>query len=65
MEYRQTELTEWFDKKGRVIKRRFRQHRFYISPYELHKVCNTAIRITDRAARAIVASSRGNRYLLK
>ena len=36
MEYRRTELTEWYDKEGRVRKRRIRQDRFVLSPWELN-----------------------------
>ena len=61
MEYRRTELNEWFDWKGRVIKRKLRHDRFYLSPYELHKVCNSLVRISDNAVRAIPR----HHYLLK
>ncbi len=65
MEYRRTELIEWYDKEGRVRKRSIREDRFVLSAWELNKVCNSLVRISDGAAKAIVASSQGNRYLLK
>lgn len=65
MEYERVELTEWYDVQGRVRKRRLRKDRFVLSAWELNKVCNSVVRISDGAARAIVASSQGNRYLLK
>jgi|GEM_PF-4948675 len=65
MEYRRTELTEWYDNEGRVRKRRLRQDRFVISAGELNTICNSLVTISDSASKAIVASSQGNRYLLK
>jgi hypothetical protein len=65
MEYERRELTEWYDKQGRVRKRRLRQDKFVLSPWELNSVCNSLVRISDSASKAIVASSQGNRYLLK
>jgi hypothetical protein len=61
MEYRRTELTEWYDKDGRVRKRRLRQDRFYLSAWELHKACDSLVKISGNAARSIPR----NRYLLK
>ncbi len=65
MEYERTELTEWYGEDGRVIKRRLRNDRFVLSAGELNKVCDSLVRISDGAAKAIVASSQGNHYLLK
>jgi hypothetical protein len=65
MEYQRTELTEWYDKEGRVKKRRLRKDGFVLSAWELNKVCNSLVRISDGAAKAIVASSQGNPYVLK
>jgi hypothetical protein len=65
MEYRRTEFTEWYDKEGRVRKRSIREERFVLSPWELNKVCDSLVRISDGAAKAIVASNHGNHYLLK
>jgi hypothetical protein len=65
MEYQRTELTEWFDKQGRVTKRRLRNDRFHVSAWELNKLCNSLVRISDGAAKALVASSQRNHYLLK
>ena len=65
MEYRRTELTEWYDKDGRVRKRRIRQDRFVLSPWELNTMCNSLVRISDSASKAIVASNVGSRYLPK
>jgi hypothetical protein len=65
MEYQRTELTEWYDKEGRVRKRRLRKDGFVLSAWELNKVCNSLVRISDGATKAIVASSQGNRYLAK
>jgi len=53
MEFRRTELTEWYGQDGQVRKRRLKQDRFYISPWEVNKVCNSLVRITDNAVRAI------------
>ena len=61
MEYRRTEFTEWHDKEGRVRKRRLRNDRFYLSSWELNKVCSSLVRISDNAVRAIPR----NHYLLK
>jgi hypothetical protein len=65
MEYRRTELTEWYDKEGRVRKRRIREDKFVLSPWELNTMCSYLVKISDSASKAIVASSQGNRYLLK
>jgi hypothetical protein len=65
MEYERVELTEWYDVQGRVRKRRVRHDRFVLSAWELNKVCNSLVRISDCTAKAIVASSRGNHYVLK
>jgi hypothetical protein len=65
MEYQSRELTEWYNEQGQVKKRRLRNDKFVLSAWELNKVCNSLVRISDGAARAIVASSRGNHYLLK
>jgi hypothetical protein len=64
MEYRRTELTEWYDKQGRVRKRSIREDRLVLSSWELNRVCNSLAKISDGASRAIVASS-GNHYLPK
>ena len=53
MEYRRTELTEWYEKEGRVRKRSIREDRFVLSSWELNKICNSLVRISDNAARAI------------
>ena len=65
MEYQRTELTEWYDKKGRVRKRRLRQDKFVLSAGELNTICNSLVRISDGATKAIVASNVGSRYLPK
>ncbi|MGO9116926.1 MAG: hypothetical protein ACLQPD_04865 [Desulfomonilaceae bacterium] len=65
MEYRRTELTEWYDKEGRVTKRRLRQDRFVLPAGELNKLCDSLVRISDGAAKAVVASSQRNPYLLE
>jgi hypothetical protein len=65
MEYQRTELTEWYDQQGRVRKRRLRQDKFVISAGELNTICNSLVRISDNASKAIVASNVGNRYLPK
>ena len=61
MEYEKRELTEWFDKEGRVRKRSIREDRFVLSSWELNKICNSLIRISDNVTRAIPR----NHYLLK
>ena len=61
MEYRRTERTEWYDKEGRVRKRSLREDRFVLSAWELNTICNSLVRISDNAARAIPR----NHYLLK
>jgi len=61
MEYRRTELTEWYDKEGRVRKRSIREDRFYLSAWELNEVFNSLVRISNNAVRAIPR----NHYLLK
>ena len=53
MEYRRTEFTEWYDRAGRVRKRSIREDRFYLSAWELNRLCNSLVRISDKAARAI------------
>jgi hypothetical protein len=65
MEYRRTQLTEWYDKEGRVRKRSIREDRFVLSALELNKVCDSLVRISDGAAKAFVASSQRNQFLLK
>ncbi|MGO9120966.1 MAG: hypothetical protein ACLQPD_25570 [Desulfomonilaceae bacterium] len=65
MEYERTELTEWYDRQGRVRKRRIRQDRFVLSPWELNTMCNSLVKISDSASKAIVASNVGSRYLPK
>ncbi|MGO9121258.1 MAG: hypothetical protein ACLQPD_27060 [Desulfomonilaceae bacterium] len=65
MQYQRIELTEWYDKEGRVRKRRLRRDGFVISPSELSMICNSLVRISDGTTKAIVASSQGNRYLPK
>ena len=65
MEYERRELTEWYDQEGRVTRRRLRHDRFYLSAWELNKVCDSLVRISHGAAKAFVTSSRGNRHLLK
>lgn len=65
MEYHKTELTEWYDKEGRVRKRRLRQDQFVLSPGELNMICNSLVKISDSGSKAIVASAQGNRYLLE
>jgi len=65
MEYQRIEVTEWYDKEGRVRKRRLRHERFVLSLWELNQVCNSLVKISDGASRAIVAASRRNPYLLK
>ncbi len=64
MEYRRTELTEWYDKQGRVRKRSIREDRLVISAWELNKVCNSLVKISDGASRAVIDSA-GNRYQIK
>jgi len=53
MEYRRTEFTEWYDKEGRMRKRSIREDRFVLSSWELNKICNSLVRISDNAVRAI------------
>jgi hypothetical protein len=65
MEYERRELTEWYDEAGRVRKRRLRNDRFYLSAWELHKVCDSLVKISDGAAKAFVVSNVGSRYLPK
>ena len=65
MEYERRELTEWYDKDGRVRKRRLRYDRFHVSAWELNKVCDSLVRISDGAAKAVVASSQRDPYLLE
>jgi len=65
MEYERRELTEWYDEAGRVRKRRLRHDRFHVSAWELNKVCDSLVRISDGAAKAFVASSQRNPYLLE
>ncbi len=65
MEYQRRELAEWYDKDGRVRKRRLRLDSFHVSAWELNKVCNSLVRISDGAAKAFVATSSRNLYLLK
>ncbi len=65
MEYSRTELTEWYDKEGRVRKRRLRQDGFVISAWELNTMCNSLVRISGGATKAIVAGNQRNRYLLE
>ncbi len=61
MEYRRTELTEWYRKDGQVRKRSIREDRFYLSAWELNKICNSLVRISDTGTRAVLR----NNYLLK
>ena len=61
MEYQRTELTEWYGKDGSVKKRRLRQDRFYVSAWELNKVRNSLVRISDNSVSGIPR----NHYLLK
>jgi len=65
MEYERKEITEWYDTVGRVRKRSVRHDRFYLSSWELNKVCNSLVRISGFTAKAIVASSQSNPYRLK
>jgi hypothetical protein len=65
MEYERRELTEWYDEDGRVRKRRLRYDKFRVSPWELNAMCNSLVRISDSASKAIVASNVGSRYLPK
>ena len=65
MEYERREFTEWYDQQGGVIKQRLRHDRFYLSAWELNKLCDSLVRISDGAAKALVASSQRNHYLLK
>ena len=65
MEYQRTELTEWYDKTGRARKRRLRNDKFILSAWELNKLCDSLVRISDGAAKALVASIQRNHYLLK
>ena len=61
MEYERRELTEWYDEAGRVRKRALRHDKFILSAWELNKICNSLVRISDGAATAIPR----NYYLLK
>ncbi|MGO9122275.1 MAG: hypothetical protein ACLQPD_32265 [Desulfomonilaceae bacterium] len=65
MEYRRTELTDWYDKQGRVRKCRIREDKFVLSAWELNKVCDSLVKISDGAVKAFVASSQRNPYLLE
>ena len=65
MEYERRELTEWYDKTGRVRKRRLRQDKFHVSAWELNKVCDSLVKSLMVLQRAIVATSQRNPYLLE